>query len=124
VRNPSPCRRGNGLLVPRDPLLHLRGGFRVHFRLLAVRGYTDEVEQAYRRARPLLEEGGTVAQRFPVQRSLATFYLYRAEFDKAKAIGRELLLSPSSRTISIFQTPTLRSRGISSSARTWRRRRR
>jgi tetratricopeptide (TPR) repeat protein len=59
--------------------------------LMAVRGYTEEVEKAYRRALALLEEAGGLPQLFPVLRSLASYHLYRAEFDKAAALGRQLL---------------------------------
>jgi predicted ATPase/class 3 adenylate cyclase len=59
--------------------------------LMAVRGYTAEVEEAYGRALELSEEVGEVPKRFPVLRSLASFHLYRGEFDKTAAVGRELL---------------------------------
>jgi predicted ATPase/class 3 adenylate cyclase len=59
--------------------------------LLAIRGYTAEVEEAYRRALALLEEAGGLPQLFPVLRSLASYYLYRAEFEKAVAVGHQLL---------------------------------
>ncbi|MDQ3932062.1 MAG: adenylate/guanylate cyclase domain-containing protein [Actinomycetota bacterium] len=59
--------------------------------LLAISGYTEEVEEAYRRALALLEEAGGLPHLFPVLRSLASFHLYRAEFDQAAAVGRQLL---------------------------------
>jgi predicted ATPase len=59
--------------------------------LMALRGYTDEVEETYSRALALAEEAGELPQRFQVLRSLASFYLYRGEFDKTAALGRELL---------------------------------
>jgi predicted ATPase/class 3 adenylate cyclase len=59
--------------------------------LMAIRGYTQEVEEAYNRALELSEEAGEVPRRFPVLRSLASFHLYRGEFDKAAAVGGELL---------------------------------
>jgi predicted ATPase/class 3 adenylate cyclase len=59
--------------------------------LMAIRGYTEEVEQAYARALELSDAVGEVPNRFPVLRSLATFHLYRGEFDRAAAVGRELL---------------------------------
>jgi predicted ATPase/class 3 adenylate cyclase len=59
--------------------------------LLALRGYTDEVEQLYRDALALTESAGVVPRRLPVLRSLASFYLYRTEMDKTLAIGREML---------------------------------
>jgi predicted ATPase/class 3 adenylate cyclase len=58
--------------------------------ILAVRGYTKEAEEAFMAALAL-SEGGEQPRRFPVLRSLATFHLYRGEFDKTAAIGRELL---------------------------------
>jgi predicted ATPase len=59
--------------------------------LMAIRGYTQEVEEAYGRALQLSEEVGEVPRRFPVLRSLASFHLYRGEFDKALTVGGELL---------------------------------
>lgn len=59
--------------------------------LMAIRGYTEEVEEAYGRALTLSEEVGELPKRFPVLRSLATFHLYRGEFDQAAVVGRELL---------------------------------
>ncbi|MDP8932317.1 MAG: adenylate/guanylate cyclase domain-containing protein [Actinomycetota bacterium] len=59
--------------------------------LLAIGGYTQEVDEAYRRALALLEEAGGLPQLFPVLRSLASFHLYRAEFDKVASVGRQLL---------------------------------
>ncbi len=59
--------------------------------LMAIRGYTEEVEEAYRRTLEISEEAGELPRRFPVLRSLASFYIYRGEFDKAAAAGRELL---------------------------------
>jgi predicted ATPase/class 3 adenylate cyclase len=59
--------------------------------LLAIRGYTQEVEEIYDGALALAEEAGGLPRLFPVLRSLASFHLYRAEFDKTAAVGRELL---------------------------------
>jgi predicted ATPase/class 3 adenylate cyclase len=59
--------------------------------LLALRGYTEEVDEAYRGALSLLKEAGELPQRFHVLRSVASFYLYRAEPERAAAVGRELL---------------------------------
>ena len=59
--------------------------------LMAIRGYTDEVDEAYRRALVLLEQAGGLPRLFPVLRSLASYYLYRAEFDKAIVVGHQLL---------------------------------
>jgi predicted ATPase/class 3 adenylate cyclase len=59
--------------------------------LLALRGYTEEVEQTYTSALALAKEAGELPRQFPVLRSLATFHLYRGEFAKAALLGRELL---------------------------------
>ena len=59
--------------------------------LLAIRGYTEDVDEAYRRALALLTQAGGLPQLFPVLRNLASLYLYRAEFDKAAALGHQLL---------------------------------
>jgi predicted ATPase/class 3 adenylate cyclase len=59
--------------------------------LMAIRGYTQEVEEIYGRALRLSEEAGELPRRFPVLRSLASFHISRAEFDKAGAVGGELL---------------------------------
>jgi predicted ATPase/class 3 adenylate cyclase len=59
--------------------------------LLAIRGYTEEAEATYDRALALAEQTGHLPQRAPVVRSLASFYFYRGEFDRAAALGRELL---------------------------------
>jgi predicted ATPase/class 3 adenylate cyclase len=59
--------------------------------LMAIRGYTREVEEAYGRALQLAEEAGELPRRFPVLRSLASFHLSLGEFDKAGAVGGELL---------------------------------
>ena len=60
--------------------------------ILAIRGYTEEAEEAFTAALALSEEGeGGPRRRLPVLRSLATFHLYRGEFDKTRAIGRKLL---------------------------------
>lgn len=59
--------------------------------LLAIRGYTDEVEEAFNRALALSQEVGELPQRLPVLRSVASFYLYRGDFRKTAAIGYELV---------------------------------
>jgi predicted ATPase/class 3 adenylate cyclase len=58
--------------------------------LMAIKGYTPEVEQAHTRALELLE-GRELPQLFPVLRSLASFYNFRAEHDKGAQVGREIL---------------------------------
>jgi len=59
--------------------------------LMAIRGYTQEVEEIYGGALLLAEEVGELPRLLPVLRSLASFHLYRGEFEKTAAVGRELL---------------------------------
>ncbi len=59
--------------------------------LMAVNGYTQEVEDAYTGALELFEGQRELPQLFPVLRGLATFYNYRAEFDKGAEVGQEIL---------------------------------
>jgi predicted ATPase len=59
--------------------------------LFALKGYTPEVEAAYVRAKALCERGADVSSSYPVLRGLAVFYMYRAQFDEAAALGRQLL---------------------------------
>ena len=59
--------------------------------LMAIHGYTQEVEEAYARALELFEGERELPQLFPVLRGLASFYNYRAEFDKGAQVGREIL---------------------------------
>jgi predicted ATPase/class 3 adenylate cyclase len=58
--------------------------------LMAIKGYTAEVEQAHTRALELFE-GRELPQLFPVLRSLASFYNFRAEHDKGAQVGRQIL---------------------------------
>ena len=59
--------------------------------LLATKGYTEEAEQAYRRALELCESAGEIPQLFPVLRGLASFYGLRNEPDKATQMGERIL---------------------------------
>jgi len=59
--------------------------------LMAVRGYTVEVEEAFKQVLQMSEASGTAAQRFPVLRSLATYYMGIADFGQAAEMGRQLL---------------------------------
>jgi predicted ATPase/class 3 adenylate cyclase len=59
--------------------------------LMAIHGYTREVEEAYARALELFEGERERPQLFPVLRGLASFYNYRAEFEKGAQLGREIL---------------------------------
>jgi len=59
--------------------------------LLAVRGYTEEVERNYKCALALTRATGDAPQRAPVVRSLASFYFYVGDFGRSAELGRELL---------------------------------
>jgi class 3 adenylate cyclase len=59
--------------------------------LMAINGYTQEVQEAYGRALELFEGERELPQLFPVLRGLASFYNYTAEFDKGAQVGREIL---------------------------------
>ncbi len=59
--------------------------------LMAIKGYTSEVEEAYTRALKLSEGHGEIPQLFPVLRGLSSYHMYRAEFDKGAQIGKRIL---------------------------------
>jgi predicted ATPase/class 3 adenylate cyclase len=59
--------------------------------LMAIKGFTAEVEEAYTRALKLSEGQGKIPQLFPVLRGLSSYYMYRAEFDKGAQIGERIL---------------------------------
>jgi predicted ATPase/class 3 adenylate cyclase len=59
--------------------------------LMAIHGYTQEVEDAYASALELFEGERELPQLFPVLRGLASFYNYRGEFEKGARVGREIL---------------------------------
>ena len=59
--------------------------------LLATRGYTPEVADAYARALELFEGGQELRQHYSVLRGLASLYLLRTEFDKAGELGERIL---------------------------------
>jgi predicted ATPase len=59
--------------------------------LMTIGGYTREAEVLYTRALALAEAAGELPQRLPALRSLASFHMYRFEFDQTAAIGRQLL---------------------------------
>ncbi len=59
--------------------------------LMAVRGYGVEVEEAFKSVLELSDTSGTDTQRFPILRALFMYYMNKAEFDQAAAIGREIL---------------------------------
>ncbi|MFL5732292.1 MAG: hypothetical protein ACJ78Q_03745, partial [Chloroflexia bacterium] len=59
--------------------------------LLALEGYTQRVEATYTRALQLFEGQGEIPQLLPVLRGLASFYIYRADFEKGARIGEQIL---------------------------------
>ena len=59
--------------------------------MIAVRGYTAEVERTIRDAIERSDAAGDAPRRFPVLRSLATLHVLRADFASATEVGRELL---------------------------------
>ena len=59
--------------------------------LLAINGYTEEVERAYMHALELSAQHPELPQAFPVLRGLASFYMARAELDKEVEVGRDIL---------------------------------
>jgi DNA-binding NtrC family response regulator/predicted ATPase/class 3 adenylate cyclase len=60
--------------------------------LIATRGYAaPEVEHAYARALELCRQVGETSHLFQVLWGLRTFYLMRAEFQKARALAEEML---------------------------------
>jgi predicted ATPase len=59
--------------------------------LLAIRGYTPEVERLYQEALAVSQAAQAAPRRLAVLRSLGSFYLYRAEVDRTAEIGHKLL---------------------------------
>ncbi|HWO08426.1 MAG TPA: hypothetical protein VNN80_03070, partial [Polyangiaceae bacterium] len=59
--------------------------------LLALKGYTTEVEQVYRQALALANEALSPRSRLVVLRSLASYHLYRAEVPQTLELGQQLL---------------------------------
>jgi len=59
--------------------------------LMAIKGYTSEVEEAYTRALELCKKHGEVPQLFPVLRALASFYVYVGDFEKGVQFGEQIL---------------------------------
>jgi tetratricopeptide (TPR) repeat protein len=74
--------------------------------LMAIRGYTREVEEIYEDALGRLVETGEPSDAVPLLRSLASLFLYRGEFDKGIAIGRRLL-----EVAALQQDPALQAEG-------------
>ncbi|MFN2159573.1 MAG: adenylate/guanylate cyclase domain-containing protein, partial [Anaerolineales bacterium] len=65
--------------------------------LLAIKGYTSEVEQAYKRAIELWQNEGEIPEIFPVLRGLTAFYTYLGKFEKSTAIAKKILSLAESR---------------------------
>ena len=59
--------------------------------LMAIRGYTAEVEDAYAAALELFEDQRDRPQVYPVLRDLARFYIGGSEMGKAAAVAQEIL---------------------------------
>ncbi|HSL26089.1 MAG TPA: hypothetical protein VLA54_07370, partial [Acidimicrobiia bacterium] len=59
--------------------------------VMAVRGYGVEVEEAFKKVLDMSQASGAAAQRFPVIRALATYYMSIADFEHAADMGRQLL---------------------------------
>ncbi len=59
--------------------------------LLALRGYTPEVERLYREAVEISDALDSSTAQLPVLRSLASFYLYRGQLDRTVEIGEQML---------------------------------
>jgi predicted ATPase/class 3 adenylate cyclase len=59
--------------------------------LMAIKGCTQEVEEAYNRALELCQGQGEIPQLFPVLRGLSTFYVYVGDFEKGARMGERIL---------------------------------
>jgi predicted ATPase len=59
--------------------------------LLAVKGYTPEVEKAYLRALDLSQTVAEISHLHLVLRGLSSFYLFRGEFEKGVRVGQQML---------------------------------
>ena len=59
--------------------------------MMAVRGYTPEVEAEFKRALAISDVSSAPADRYPVLRALATYYMGIADFQKGVEYGKELL---------------------------------
>lgn len=79
--NPSPERAADELTI-RTSLARAS---------MAVRGWSPEVEEAFKQILEIADTTGTLAQRYPVLRSLWVFYMNIAQFDRSFQIAGELL---------------------------------
>jgi predicted ATPase/class 3 adenylate cyclase len=58
--------------------------------LMAVQGYGPEVEESFQEALVLADRAGSGAQRFPVLRALATYYMGINQWERGAEIGQRL----------------------------------
>lgn len=59
--------------------------------LMATKGFTREVEDAFAGALELFERGGDVRQQHSVLRGLASLYQFRGQFERAASLGQQIL---------------------------------
>lgn len=59
--------------------------------MMAVRGYSEEVEAEFQRVLQLAESNAVPSEMFPILRTLATYYMGRSEFSTAQEYGRRLI---------------------------------
>jgi tetratricopeptide (TPR) repeat protein len=59
--------------------------------LMAIKGCTQEVEEAYTRALELSRGQGEIPQLFPVLRGLSSFYIFVGDFEKGARMGEQIL---------------------------------
>jgi tetratricopeptide (TPR) repeat protein len=59
--------------------------------LMAIKGCTQEVEEAYTRALELCQGQGAIPQLFPVLRGLSSFYIFVGDFEKGARMGEQIL---------------------------------
>jgi predicted ATPase/class 3 adenylate cyclase len=59
--------------------------------MMAIRGFSPEVEVEFQRALQLAENSGKAANQFPVRRALASYYVMTVQWDKAADEAREMI---------------------------------
>jgi predicted ATPase/class 3 adenylate cyclase len=59
--------------------------------LMAIKGCTQEVEEAYTRALELCQGQGEIPQLFPVLRGLSSFYIFVGDLEKGARMGEQIL---------------------------------
>ncbi|MGH7850737.1 MAG: ATP-binding protein [Thermodesulfobacteriota bacterium] len=60
--------------------------------LMAIKGPSTEVEEAYTRALELCQGEGEIPQLFPVLRGLSSYYIYVGDFEKGVQMGEQILI--------------------------------